>query len=99
MTRTGRRYTDTAVDEAAVDGTLVTAPAWPAHPRWSAAFLQVLATKIVHASASGKQQQNDEEPVGGRSQAPTAPLTPGSRFLNPTGISATGHRPLTTNYW
>ena len=31
---------------ADVDGTLVTAPAWPAHPAWIAAFLKVLGTKI-----------------------------------------------------
>ena len=28
------------------DGNLVTAPAWPAHPAWLAAFLKVLGTKI-----------------------------------------------------
>ncbi|NPA31354.1 MAG: DJ-1/PfpI family protein [Chloroflexi bacterium] len=31
---------------AVVDGNLVTAPAWPAHPAWMAAFLQVLGTRI-----------------------------------------------------
>jgi protease I len=31
-----------------VDGNLVTAPAWPAHPKWLAAFLNVLGTKIEH---------------------------------------------------
>jgi protease I len=30
-----------------VDGNLVTAPAWPAHPDWLAKFLQVLGTKIT----------------------------------------------------
>jgi protease I len=29
-----------------VDGNLVTAPAWPAHPAWIREFLQVLGTKI-----------------------------------------------------
>ena len=29
-----------------VDGNLITAPAWPAHPEWIAKFLQVLGTKI-----------------------------------------------------
>lgn len=29
-----------------IDGNLVTAPAWPAHPQWIAKFLQVLGTKI-----------------------------------------------------
>ena len=31
---------------AHVDGNLVTAPAWPAHPAWLAKFLEVLGTKI-----------------------------------------------------
>jgi protease I len=33
-------------DNAHVDGNLVTAPAWPAHPAWMRAFLQVLGSKI-----------------------------------------------------
>src|SRR5438067_1005583 len=32
--RAGGRYVDLAVDQAHVDGNLVTAPAWPAHPQW-----------------------------------------------------------------
>ena len=31
---------------AHVDGNLVTAPAWPAHPEWIAKFLKVLGTEI-----------------------------------------------------
>ncbi|HGY57083.1 MAG TPA: DJ-1/PfpI family protein [Caldithrix abyssi] len=31
---------------AHVDGNLVSAPAWPAHPEWIGKFLQVLGTKI-----------------------------------------------------
>jgi len=31
---------------AHVDGHLVTAPAWPAHPQWLAAFLRILGVKI-----------------------------------------------------
>ena len=31
---------------AEVDGQLVTAPAWPAHPQWMAEFLQLLGTKV-----------------------------------------------------
>jgi protease I len=34
------------LDSAHVDGNLVTAPAWPAHPAWIRAFLQVLGTTI-----------------------------------------------------
>ncbi len=42
----GATYIDLPVDQAHVDGTLVTAPAWPAHPDWMAKFLQVLGTRI-----------------------------------------------------
>jgi len=48
VTRAGGRYADIPVDQAVVDGHLVTAPAWPAHPQWLAAFLKVLGTKIQH---------------------------------------------------
>lgn len=44
--RAGGKYFEVAVDEAVVDGNLVTAPAWPAHPKWLAEFLKVLGTKI-----------------------------------------------------
>lgn len=46
VTRAGGEYVDIPVDEAHVDGNLVTAPAWPAHPDWLAKFLEVLGTKI-----------------------------------------------------
>jgi protease I len=36
---------DTASD-ACVDGNLVTAPAWPAHPEWMRKFLELLGSKI-----------------------------------------------------
>jgi len=42
----GGEFIDIAVDSAYRDGNLVTAPAWPAHPQWLAAFLEVLGTKI-----------------------------------------------------
>ncbi|MBK8320473.1 MAG: DJ-1/PfpI family protein [Betaproteobacteria bacterium] len=42
----GGSYADIPVDQAHVDGNLVTAPAWPAHPDWLAKFLQVLGTRI-----------------------------------------------------
>lgn len=32
--------------DAHIDGNLVTAPAWPAHPEWIRKFLEVLGTKI-----------------------------------------------------
>jgi protease I len=46
VTRAGGRFVDIAVDQAHVDGNLVTAPAWPAHPQWLAKFLQALGTRI-----------------------------------------------------
>lgn len=42
----GGVYADIPVDKAHVDGNLVTAPAWPAHPDWLAKFLTVLGTRI-----------------------------------------------------
>ncbi len=42
----GGKWVDIPVDQAHVDGNLVTAPAWPAHPQWLAKFLKVLGTKI-----------------------------------------------------
>ena len=33
-------------DNAHIDGNLVTAPAWPAHPAWMRGFLQVLGTPV-----------------------------------------------------
>jgi protease I len=44
--RAGGKWMEVAVDQRHVDGNLVTAPAWPAHPRWLAAFLHVLGTRI-----------------------------------------------------
>jgi protease I len=38
----GGEYVEVPLDGAHVDGNLVTAPAWPAHPAWLAAFLKVL---------------------------------------------------------
>jgi len=43
----GGKYVEIPMDQAHVDGNLVTAPAWPAHPAWLAAFLKVLGTKIA----------------------------------------------------
>ncbi|BAZ16335.1 intracellular protease, PfpI family protein [Calothrix sp. NIES-4071] len=44
----GGEYVEIAADDAIVDGNLVTAPAWPAHPRWLAEFLKLLGTKVEH---------------------------------------------------
>ena len=42
----GGRYVELPVDAAHVDGNLVTAAAWPAHPQWLARFLEVLGTRV-----------------------------------------------------
>lgn len=46
VTRAGGRYQDIPVDAAHVEGNLVTAPAWPAHPAWLNKFLEVMGAKI-----------------------------------------------------
>jgi len=46
VTATGGAYAELRMDEAHVDGNLVSAPAWPAHPAWLASFLRVLGTVI-----------------------------------------------------
>ncbi|MEW9900388.1 DJ-1/PfpI family protein [Chitinivorax sp. PXF-14] len=47
VTLAGGEYVNVPVDQAVVDGKLVTAPAWPAHPIWLARFLDVLGAKIT----------------------------------------------------
>ncbi len=42
----GGKYQEVPIDKAFVDGNLVTAPAWPAHPDWLSKFLKVLGTRI-----------------------------------------------------
>jgi protease I len=42
----GGRWVDIGFEKAHVDGNLVTAAAWPAHPQWLARFLEVLGTRI-----------------------------------------------------
>src|SRR6266567_6504227 len=49
----GGEYANIAIDEAVVDGNLVTAPAWPAHPAWLAKFFEVLGTRVVHEETAG----------------------------------------------
>lgn len=48
----GGEYVEVAADEVVVDGNLVTAPAWPAHPRWLAEFFKVLGLRIEHEEAA-----------------------------------------------
>lgn len=50
VTLAGGHYTQVPPDGVVVDGNLVTAPAWPAHPYWLAEFLKLLGTNITHNS-------------------------------------------------
>jgi protease I len=43
----GGHYVELDVTSAHLEGNLVTAPAWPAHPTWLAGFLVLLGTKIT----------------------------------------------------
>jgi protease I len=45
VTMAGGEYLEVAVHQAVVDGNLVTAPAWPAHPQWLARFQEVLGER------------------------------------------------------
>lgn len=42
VTMAGGTFVETAIDAAHVDGNLVSAPAWPAHPAWLAEFCKLL---------------------------------------------------------
>ena len=46
VTAAGGTYVELPIDKACVDGNLVTAPAWPAHPAWLSEFLKVMGTKL-----------------------------------------------------
>lgn len=46
VTLAGGRYVEVPIDSVHVDGNLVTAPAWPAHPQWLAEFLKVLGVTV-----------------------------------------------------
>lgn len=42
----GGIYQTIEIDKAIIDGNLVTAPAWPAHPAWLAKFIKLLGASI-----------------------------------------------------
>jgi len=46
VTEAGGKYQSIPVDKAYVEGNLVSAPAWPAHPDWMAKFLKVIGSRI-----------------------------------------------------
>jgi len=43
----GGNFVEIAVHESHVDGNLITAPAWPAHPAWLNAFMKCLGAQIT----------------------------------------------------
>jgi protease I len=43
----GGKYVEVAMTDAVVDGNLVSAPAWPAHPAWLGKFLPVLEAYLA----------------------------------------------------
>ena len=51
VTVAGGKYVSLPMTEAHVDGNLVTAPAWPAHPAWLAKFLRVLERGVSEKAA------------------------------------------------
>ena len=51
VTAAGGTYIETPMDQACVDENLVTAPAWPAHPAWLSAFLEILNKASIPAAA------------------------------------------------
>jgi protease I len=53
----GGTYVPVAMTEAVVDGQLVTAPAWPAHPAWLAKFLEVLEGATSKSQPHGRVLQ------------------------------------------
>ena len=46
ITAAGGQYVAVPVDQAYVDGNLITAPAWPAHPAWLREFAKVLGANF-----------------------------------------------------
>ena len=51
VTAAGGKYMNIPMTEAHVDGNLVTAPAWPAHPAWIAKFIQALGRPTAEKAA------------------------------------------------
>ncbi|TVR63809.1 MAG: DJ-1/PfpI family protein [Gemmatimonadales bacterium] len=52
VTLAGGHFQEVEPTEVVTDGKLVTSPAWPGHPKWLAAFLEVLGTRIEHRTAA-----------------------------------------------
>lgn len=57
----GGKYASIEVTDAIVDGNLVTAPAWPAHPQWLAKYLRVLNDYLV--SQAEQEEESRSIPI------------------------------------
>jgi protease I len=55
----GGKYIEVAMTGAVVDGMLVTAPAWPAHPAWLAKYLYVLEEYMTSAHKESSAVAHD----------------------------------------
>ena len=68
----GGQFCEIEIDEAVTDGNLVTAPAWPAHPKWLAAFLTVLqpGPRPGRLSAIGRGSRQDSVAISDGSRCP-----------------------------
>jgi len=55
----GGKYVEVAMTGAVVDGMLVTAPAWPAHPAWLTKFSQVLEEYMMSEHPVAKMAAHD----------------------------------------
>ena len=53
----GGIYVEVPMDKACVDGNLITAPAWPAHPAWLSAFLDALETNSTTRETQAVSQR------------------------------------------
>ncbi|HEY0982476.1 DJ-1/PfpI/YhbO family deglycase/protease, partial [Schlesneria sp.] len=47
ITAAGGQYVAIPMNQAYVDGNIVTAPAWPAHPAWLSEFTRILGAKFT----------------------------------------------------
>ncbi|MBK8174479.1 MAG: DJ-1/PfpI family protein [Rhodospirillales bacterium] len=50
VTLAGGQFCEIAIDDAVTDDNLVTAPAWPAHPKWLAQFVTLLERTPVRVA-------------------------------------------------
>ena len=62
----GGHYAEIGIDQAHVDGNLVTAPAWPAHPQWLAKFAEVLSNNAALAELLDQEVDVVQPPLSAR---------------------------------